>query len=285
MKLKLSIAFAICIAVTGCASLIDRATGKFANQLSAAILNTNDPATIRDGLPAYLILLDAMIEGEPNSVDTLLAAANLNGAYSGNFVASEDASRKQRLAAKAMSYARRAVCVEQLALCEALTRDPQSFEIALAKISDREIKLFYGLASAWSGYIQAYRDDWDAIADLPKLEAVLNRVVAIDPNYQQGMPLVYLGVLNSLRPEAIGGQPEKGRAYFERAWEISGQRNLFAKTLQAEFNARLLFDQKQHDALLQDVIAADPIASGFTLMNTLAQQRAVQLLESGKDYF
>jgi len=41
----------------------------------------------------------------------------------------------------------------------------------------------------------------------------------------------------------------------------------------------------QHDRLLNEVLSADPIAPGFTLMNVLAQERAKKLLESGKDYF
>ena len=37
--------------------------------------------------------------------------------------------------------------------------------------------------------------------------------------------------------------------------------------------------------LLAEVLAADPVEPGFTLMNVLAQQRAAALVESGKDYF
>jgi hypothetical protein len=36
---------------------------------------------------------------------------------------------------------------------------------------------------------------------------------------------------------------------------------------------------------LNEVLAADPKAHGYTLTNTLAQDRARKLLESGKDYF
>jgi len=96
---------------------------------------------------------------------------------------------------------------------------------------------------------------------------------------------MYLGVINSLRPEAVGGKPEQGRTYFEKAVEVSGGKNLYAKTLEAEFYARLVFNQELHDKLLNEVLAADPSAPGFTLINTLAKQRAKKLLESGKDYF
>jgi hypothetical protein len=92
-------------------------------------------------------------------------------------------------------------------------------------------------------------------------------------------------VLNSVRPEAVGGKPELGRSYFEKAVALSGGKNLFAKTLEAEFYARLVFNQELHDKLLNEVLAADPNVPGLTLINTLAQERAKKLLVSGKDYF
>jgi hypothetical protein len=123
------------------------------------------------------------------------------------------------------------------------------------------------------------------VADLPKVEALLLRVVAIDAAHDGGLPLVYLGVLNSLRPEAVGGKPEQGRAYFQQAIDASEGRNLYAKTLMAEFYARLMFERELHDRLLNEVLAADAKAPRYTLMNTLAKERAKTLLDSGKDYF
>lgn len=281
---RLAVLLCAPLLATGCASLLGNATARLADNLGRAVLNADDPATVRDGLPAYLLLLDGLLEGDPDNVGTLLAAAQLNGAYAGNFTGS-DSARAQRLAAKALGFARRATCIEAEALCGTLDGNPDDFAAALAHVEDRDIALMYGLAAAWAGYIQTHRDDWGAVADLPKVEALLQRVVAIDPKHEGGLPLVYLGVLNSLRPEAVGGKPAQGRAYFEQAIDASQGRNLYAKMLMAEFHARLVFDRELHDRLLNDVLAADPRAPGYTLMNTLAQQRAAQLLESGKDYF
>ena len=41
------------LANTGCASLVSSAASKFADNLSAAVLNQNDPEIVRDGAPAY----------------------------------------------------------------------------------------------------------------------------------------------------------------------------------------------------------------------------------------
>lgn len=272
----------------GCAAVASRAGDRLASQLGGAITNSNDPATVRDGLPAYLLLIDGLIDdGEPDSprkAGLLFAAAELNGAYAGNFTGG-DAERARRLAAKALAYARRGTCVTDAGLCAALDGNIEAFDAAVAAAPAKHVDAMYGLAAAWAGFLQANSSDWSAIADLPKVQALLDRVVAIDPGHARGMAQLYLGVLHSLRPEAIGGQPERGRRHFEEAIARSGGHNLYAKTLMAEYYARLVFDQALHDALLAEVLAADPAQPGFTLVNVLAQSRARELQASGKDYF
>jgi hypothetical protein len=279
----------LCLAVVilgGCASLVRKASDGFARNLGAAVLDSEDPATVRDGLPAYLLLLDSLVAGQapddPGNASVLRAAARLNGAYAGNFTG-DDPLRARRLSGKAFGYARAATCLTDRPVCAAIDGDPDAFAAAVA--SSTQVEGLYVLASSWAGFLQANAEDWGAIADLPKVQALLERVVALEPRHDGGQAWVYLGVLNSLRPEAIGGKPELGRQAFEQALAISGGRNLYAKTLYAEFYARLLFDQDLHDRLLNEVIAADPKAPGLTLTNTLAQDRARKLLESGKDYF
>jgi hypothetical protein len=276
----------LALALGGCASLVQKASDSFARNLGEAVLDSEDPATVRDGLPAYLLLLDSLIAGqkpgEKGNASMLLAAAKLNGAYAGNFTA-DDKVRAQRLSGKSFRYASQAACLSDAALCAALEKDPEQFATVVA--ADTNTDLMYVLASSWAGYLQSNSEEWGAIADLPKIQSLLDRVVALDPNHDQGQAWTYLGVLNSLRPEAIGGRPEVGRQDFEKAIAISGGRNLYAKTLYAEFYARLVFNQELHDRLLNEVLVANPKAHGYTLTNTLAQDRARKLLESGKDYF
>jgi hypothetical protein len=286
-------AFAAALCATllgGCASLVQKAGDRFADNLSRAILDNEDPATVRDGLPAYLLLLDSLLlepvagqgASTPPAPGMLYAAATLNGAYAGNFTG-DDAERARRLAGKGFAYARRGVCLEDAPLCAAIDGGGEEFSAIVA--NDTHVAAMYALATAWAGFLQANSSEWGAIADLPKIERLLLRVVELAPGHDHGQAYVYLGVLNSLRPEAVGGKPAEGRAYFEKAIAASGGRNLYAKTLFAQYYARLVFDQALHDALLNEVIAADPKAPGFTLMNTLAQDRARKLLETGKDYF
>ena len=50
--------------LSGCSYFLSSATGQMADDLSAAVLDQDDPAIVRDGAPAYLIALDGLIEGE-----------------------------------------------------------------------------------------------------------------------------------------------------------------------------------------------------------------------------
>jgi len=283
---KIALVLLVAVALSGCASIVGKATDSFAKNLGNAVLNSEDPATVRDGLPAYLLLLDGLIAGqEPgdkSNAGVLLAAAQLNGAYAGNFTQG-DAVRAKRLSNKSLDYARAAVCLSDSELCLALDKDIDAFIAVVNK--DENTALLYALASSWAGFLQSNSEDWGAIADLPKVDALLMRVVALDANHERGLPYVYLGVINSLRPEALGGKPEVGRAYFEKAISISEGKNLYAKTALAQYYARLVFNQELHDQLLNEVINANPKANGYTLINTLAQDQAKQLLASGKDYF
>ena len=128
--MRSGLAIAVLFSLAGCASLVRNASDTFAHNLGAAILNSEDPATVRDGLPAYLLLLDSLIAGqkpgEAGNAPVLLAAARLNGAYAGNFT-DDDKPRAQRLAKKSFDYASRAVCLQDAPLCGALEAGPEQF--------------------------------------------------------------------------------------------------------------------------------------------------------------
>ncbi len=275
--------FAALTLLAGCAGVVNRASQRFADNLGSAILNQDDPGTVRDGLPAYLLLLDALLEGDPKNSGTLLAAARLYGAYAGGFVTEPE--RARHLANRAFGYARRATCERSPPLCGALEQPFEAFSAVVANTGAKDLDLVYGLASAWAGRIQQDSGDWNAIADLPKVQLLVERVLALNPDYADGEPHMVLGVLHSLRPATLGGKPELGKAAFDTAIAQSQGRNLMAKTLYAQYYARLVFDQELHDRLLNEVVAAAPEAPRMTLMNVLAQQRAKALLASGKDYF
>ena len=149
----------------------------------------------------------------------------------------------------------------------------------------KSVPVLYNLGSIWAGWIQGNSSDFTAIAQLGRVKALIQRVADLDPEHANGGAFLYMGVFETLLPPAMGGRPELGRQHFERALAISNERNLIVKVMLADQYARLMFDRELHDQLLQEVLAADVQAPRLTLMNTVAQERALLLLDSADDYF
>jgi hypothetical protein len=275
--------FVLLVLQTGCAAFISSKVNNAADNLTTAIQNQDDPDLVRDGAPAYLILMDSLVEGSPDNGDILEAAATLYSAYAAVFVV--DPERAARLSNRARGYAGRALCTGKGTLCGLGELPFDDMQLLLAQASDDDLPGLFTYCVAWLVYIRAHSDDWGALADLAKVELALDRVLELDEDYENGSPHLYLGILQTLRPPALGGQPEEARVHFERAIVLSDGKDLSINVEFARGYARLLYERELHDRLLTEVLEADPVQPRLTLTNTLAQRDARALLESADDYF
>ena len=279
----LTAAGVIIVLTTGCSSIMSSATAGLAESLTNAVLNQNDPETVRQGAPAYLLLIDGLIADNPDNAELLMAGASLYSSYAGAFV--DDPERASRLSRKGRDYGWAAWCEVEKNACEIWSAPYEDFERVVNDMGPREVPVLYSAGAAWASWIRANTDDWSAIADKARVDAMMQRVVALDETYEEGSAFLYLGILATLLPEAMGGKPEQGRVDFERVIELSDEKNLMAKVLLARSYARLVFNRDLHDRLCREVIEADPVAPGLTLTNTMAQEEARALLGSSEDYF
>ncbi len=274
---------AACVLLSGCASLISSAASGLADNLSAAMLNQNDPQTVRDGAPAYMLLLDSFLEGSPDDPALLAAAANMYASYGAVFA--DDPERAGRLTERAQNYGYKAICLRFEPACDWHGMPFDAYEATLTKLSDKHADVTYAYGLSSLAYIQAHTDDFNAVARVPHIEALLTRYLDISGGESEASVYVYLGILATIHPPALGGEPEKGRAAFERAIELSNGNDLSAKVEYARGYARLMYERELHDRLLNEVVAADPSVPGYVLTNVLAQQDAAELLASADDYF
>lgn len=263
--------------------MVSSATDRLAGNISTAIQNENDPATVEAGMPSYLLMVDGMIEGDPGNEHLLVTGSELYGAYAGAFV--KDPERSKRLSLKARDYSDRALCAHDARLCNVWGRPFAEFAKAIDGLQARDVPVLFASGAAWAGWIQANASDWNALASLAKVKAVMTRVAAVDETHEHGEAHLYLGVIDTLLPPALGGKPEEGRAHFERAIELSGGKDLMVKVEYARHYARITYDRALHDRLLNEVLAADPTVPGLTLRNVLAQREARELLASADSYF
>jgi len=163
--------------------------------------------------------------------------------------------------------------------------DYEQFVLELDGIERGQVEFLYAYAVSWLSHLDATSSDWSAVAELPWVQAAMERVLALDETYDDGGVHVYLGILYALRPPALGGKPEIARGHFERSIDLSRGTDLSAKVEYARRYARMMFDQDLHDRLLTEVIEAPVDVPGRTLFNVLAQQDAAALLESSQEYF
>lgn len=274
---------ACCLLLSGCAALVSNAASGFADNLSAAVLNQNDPETVRDGAPAYLLLLDSFLEGNPDDPALLSSAATLYATYGTVFA--DDPGRASRLTERAETYSSTAICNSFKPSCQWSGMLFEDYQATLAALRPKHADVVFAHGLASLAYIRAHSADYSAIARLPYSEALFERYLEINDGSDDGAVHTYLGVLNTLIPPALGGDPEKGRRHFEQAIEISNGRDLSAKVEFANGYARLLYERELHDRLLKEVLSADPVVPGATLLNVLAQRQAEELLASADDYF
>jgi hypothetical protein len=270
----------ILLLCSGCATAVKQS---FSHNISQAILDQNDPEIVREGAPAFLLLLDGLIEHEPTNREQLRAAADLYSAYASVFV--DDKERSKILTDKALNYARSAICLKTAAICNEEIKDINEYKNILESIDKIELPYLFSLGSAWASWIESHIGNWNALADLPRVQAIMQRVISLDETYSWGRAHLYMAVLNSQLSPALGGKPEIGRLHFEKAIELSGGKDLIAKVEFAKRYARLMFDKELHDQLIKEVLDADPVIKSLTLSNSIAQQKARLLQSTSAEYF
>lgn len=269
------------IALAGCGSLIRSATGGLTEQLGAAVLQQDDPELVREATPTLLIVIDSLAAGDASPA-VLGSAAQLYAAYGVVFV--NDPERARKLTGRAYHYGRRALCVADSAGCGLEPLSFQEYEARLGAFPAAKAQALYDYVIGYLAWVQA-RADYEALVQLPRLQAALERLLATAPAPIRGRAHMYMGILQCLRPASLGGAPEEGMRNFEQALRITGRKDLSVQVEYARNCARLLYDRELHDSLLEEVMDAEAEQPGLTLFNNLAKSDAQELLGSADEYF
>lgn len=282
--------------MSGCSMMIN----SFTENLNHAVKSSNDPQTIMQALPAYIVLLDGMLEGSPDDKELLLASVSLMNAYSTLLGAQPDLvedlpeyqyqkikNQQKILTKKALLRAEKALCIQVDTLCNLTKKKYKELENKIANIHKDDVDTLYRLGTAWVSWLQVNTDDWNAMAQIAQIKLIMQTVVVHSENIDNANVHVYLGVLNSLIPSSLGGKPEVGKMHFESAIRISNASNLMAKVLYAEYYARLMFDEKLHKKLISDILSKENTEhnGNHSLIDTLAIEKARNLQRSAADYF
>jgi hypothetical protein len=130
------------------------------------------------------------------------------------------------------------------------------------------------------------RDDMDLVAELPKVEVIMKRVVELNPRYYNGGAYLALGLMYSAQGKAMGGDPDKGKQNLEKAIEVTGGKFLINKVMMARIYAVTVQDKALYEKTLKDVsdTPAD-VMPEQRLANEIAHKKAARYLKQVDDLF
>ena len=274
--------------LTGCFStrqmIADSAGGLF-GELALSANRQSDIALVRQGLPSYLMLIDGMIGTNPDNQALLLAGAQAYASYASLLLEEEESSRASQLIQKAKIYALKAL--EQDPLFKGSPENPLDlFQKQMEKAEKSHAPFLFGVGSIWGTWIAQGPDSVEGMADLPKVEALMDRVLKLDPGYYYGGPHLFKGIMLSARPVQYGGNLEKALTHFQQALKYSQGKFLMTQIFYAQYYAKQRLDRDLFVKTLNQVLSTPAdIEPDLTLINTLAHDKAKRLLNQVNEFF
>lgn len=254
----------------------------------------DSPELIRAATPFSLKLMESLLAENPGHRKLLLASSRGFTQYAYAFVKQdadeledEDIDRAleirgeaKRLLLRARDYGLRALEVDHRGFGELLRKDP--FKAAGA-VGKRDIDRLYWTGASWGAAISLAKDDAGLIGDLPIVEALMERVLALDEAYDNGAAHGFFIAYEMAKPGDAAEAEKRAREHFDRAVELSDGMDAAPYLSLAEAVAIPGQDKKAFEELLGKALEIDIGARPeLKLSNTVFQRRARWLL-SRKD--
>ena len=184
-----------------------------------SIHSQSDPEIVKQGFPAYLMLLDTLVLASPDDPDLLYAATLAYSTYCQAFLTDESESeRGAKLFGHGKRYGLR-LLERMKEINEIDSISVTDFEEALRHLDRHDVPHMYAASTAWLGWILMNTDSMIALADLPKALAVMNRILELDEGYDRGSVHLFYGIYYAVQPRGAGRNLTKSKEHFERAIE------------------------------------------------------------------
>lgn len=263
------------LVLAGCLQQIavDSLTGIMQNGFE--VLNEeSDMELAGSSIASNLKLLESVLRTDPGNRDLLLMACRGYASYAMGFVEDDDPVRARVFYNRGKDFGLR-ILTERASLRRALTGNPAGLRAALDQTGSSLLPAIFWTALSWGGSISLDLTNPDALADLPKVETMMEFVRQRDPGYFYGGADFFLGTIKGSRPAMLGGDPAASRAHFEAALAINGGKFLLTYVYYARTYAVQTQDSSLFLSLLDSVDAASPdILPEARLSNTIAKKKA-----------
>jgi predicted anti-sigma-YlaC factor YlaD len=291
---------AVTLALAPGCSIRKLAINKVGNALAGTgtiLASDDDPELIQAAAPFGLKLMEGLLAESPKHRGLLLAVTSGFTQYGYAFVqleaeeiesqdlakANAGRARARKLYLRARDYGLRGLEVAHPGLTNALRASPQA---ALRQLKPKDVPQAYWTAAAWGAAIAQSKDDPNLVAEVPLMEALMDRALELDERWDDGASHSFLISYEQSRQGVKGDGAGRARRHFERAMELSGGRQAAPLVAYAEAVCVQQQDLKQFEELLNRALAIDIHADpAHRLVNTVMQRRARWLLGRKDELF
>jgi predicted anti-sigma-YlaC factor YlaD len=257
----------------------------------------NDPDLIGDALPFSLKLIESLLAESPEHRGLLFAASSGFTQYAFVYVQvpaeeveDQDLAkadflrmRARHLYIRARDYGLRGLAVKRPGFESALRENAKA---AVRKTELKDVPLLYWTAVSWGAAISISKDDPEMIADQPIVEALIDRALELDPDYDFGAIHNFLITYESVRRTGTGDFAVRSRKQFELAVELTKGQSASPYVALATTVSVSKQDSEEFESLLKKALAVDPNARPeWRLNNIVTQRRASWLLSRENELF
>lgn len=191
-----------------------------------------DPELIRAAVPFSLKLIESLLAENPRHEGLLLAAARGFTQYGYAFV-QEDAdeledtdkvastalrARAAKLYLRARNYGLRGLEVKHPGFAERLKANPKE---AVKELKKSEAAMMYWTAISWGAALSASHD-FMMFPEIPRFEALIDRVIEVDEAFDQGTVHTFLITYEMSRLNAKPNRIALAKEHFDRAMALGG---------------------------------------------------------------
>src|SRR5947207_65254 len=252
---------------------------KFAiNKLGDSLANSgttfaadDDPELVGQALPFSLKLVEGLLAESPNHRGLLLAAASGFTEYAYAYVqpeADETAAtsvgrsatikaRARRLYLRARNYGMRGLDARHSGFGRRLAADPAD---AVRTAQKADVPLLYWTAAAWGAAIAVSKDDLDLVADQRIVEALIDRALALDADFDFGAIHGFLIAYEPARQGAPGNPVHRVRRHFDRHVTLTRGQLATPFVSLAETVSVQSQDRAEFKTMIARALAVDPDA-------------------------
>jgi tetratricopeptide (TPR) repeat protein len=286
MLIRLAAIVSLVVLLPACSTgqLVARGASPLINNGVTAMNRETDLGLARASMPANLKMLEALLIADPGNTAYQVQAAMGFYGYTLAFVEPDDPERAASLYRRARSHA--LIALEHAGMSEAvLTGDTATFEQTLATLNADAVPALFWTASSWGKWIELQLDDPARLAELPRVEALMQRVLALDETYYYGGAHLFFGAYYGGRAPMFGGDFARAARHFDRAAALNNNQLLLVEVYRARYLLRQMGEREAFHTTLTRVIEASMNEPELNLANAVAKQEAAALLAQEKDLF